>query len=89
MPAAIIKAFGTGWLYRVLPPALVGAVVIIIGLGLAGVAIKMSLFPFADPTLGLDWNLVAVAAITLAASIAFSSYFKGFVANVLDGFGGR
>ncbi len=80
--AAIIKAFGTGWLYRVLPPALVGAVVIIIGLGLAGVAIKMSLFPFANPAEGLDWNLVAVAAITLSACIAFSSYFKGFVSTI-------
>lgn len=80
--AAIIKAFGTGWLYKVLPPALVGAVVIIIGLGLAGVAIKMSLFPFANPENGLDWNLVAVATITLAASIAFSSYFKGFIGTI-------
>ncbi|MBF4510804.1 MAG: uracil permease [Aeromicrobium sp.] len=80
--AAIIKAFGTGWLYRVLPPALVGAVVIIIGLGLSGVAIRMSLFPLAIPENGLDWSLVAVAAITLAASIAFSSYFKGFVATI-------
>ena len=80
--AAVIRAFGTKWLYRLLPPALVGSVVIIIGLGLAGVAIKMSLFPFADPSLGLDWNLVAVASITLAACIAFSSYFKGFIATI-------
>ncbi len=80
--AGIIKAFGTGWLYRVLPPALVGAVVIIIGLGLAGVAIKMSLFPFANPDNGLDWSLVTVAAITLAACIAFSSYFKGFISTI-------
>jgi uracil permease len=65
-----------------LPPALVGSVVIIIGLGLAGVAIKMSLFPYADPSNGLDWSLVAVAAITLAASIAFSSFFGGFLATI-------
>lgn len=80
--AGIIKAFGTGWLYKVLPPALVGAVVIIIGLGLAGVAINMSLFPFADPSQGLHWNLVAVATITLLACIAFSSYFKGFLSTI-------
>lgn len=80
--AGIIKAFGTGWLYKVLPPALVGAVVIIIGLGLAGTAIKMSLFPFANPENGLDWSLVAVAAITLAACIVFSSYFKGFISTI-------
>ena len=80
--AGIIKAFGTEWLYRVLPPALVGAVVIIIGLGLAGIAIKMSLFPYANPDNGLDWSLVTVAAITLAACIAFSSYFKGFISTI-------
>lgn len=80
--AGIIKTFGTKWLYRLLPPALVGAVVIIIGLGLAGIAIKMSLFPFANPTNGLDWSLVAVAVITLASAIAFSSYFKGFIATI-------
>ncbi|MHB1324542.1 MAG: solute carrier family 23 protein [Coriobacteriia bacterium] len=80
--AGIIKAFGTQWLYRVLPPALVGAVVIIIGLGLAGIAIKMSLFPYANPDNGLDWSLVTVAAITLAACIAFSSYFKGFISTI-------
>ena len=80
--AGIIKVFGTGWLYKVLPPALVGAVVIIIGLGLAGTAIKMSLFPFANPENGLDWSLVAVAAITLAACIVFSSYFKGFISTI-------
>lgn len=80
--AGIIKAFGTGWLYKVLPPALVGAVVIIIGLGLAGVAINMSLFPYADPSQGLQWNLVAVASITLLACIAFSSYFKGFLSTI-------
>lgn len=80
--AAIIRAFGTDWLYRLLPPALVGAVVIIIGLGLAGVAIKMSLFPHADPGMGVDWRLVAIAAITLASSIVFSSYFSGFVSTI-------
>lgn len=80
--AGIVKAFGTKWLYRLLPPALVGSVVIIIGLGLAGVAIKMSLFQYADPANGLDWNLVAVASITLGACIAFSSYFKGFAATI-------
>lgn len=80
--AGLIKLFGTGWLYKALPPALVGAVVIIIGLGLAGVAIRMSLFEYADPANGLRWDYLAVATITLAAAIAFSSYFKGFAATI-------
>jgi uracil permease len=80
--AGLIKAFGVGWLNRLLPPALVGAVVIVIGLGLSAVAIKMSLFPFADPTKGIDLKGVTAAAITLAAAIIFSSYFKGFAKTI-------
>lgn len=77
--AAIVKAFGTGWITKMLPPALVGAVVIVIGLGLSATAVKMSLFPFADPANGVDLTGLVVAAITLAAAIIFSSYFKGFI----------
>ncbi len=48
--AGVVKAFGTGWLNKLLPPALVGSIVIVIGLGLSAVAVKMALFPMADPT---------------------------------------
>jgi len=80
--AGIIKAFGTKWLDKVLPPAVVGAVVIVIGLGLSAVAVKMSMFPFADPTQGLELKRVLVAAITLGAAIVFSSFFKGFAKTI-------
>jgi len=80
--AGIVKVFGTGWINRVLPPALVGAVVIVIGLGLSAVAVKMAMFPFADPTQGIDLKGLAVAAITLASAIVFSSFFKGFAKTI-------
>ncbi len=80
--AAIVKAFGTGWLTKILPPALVGSIVIVIGLGLSAVAVKMSMFPMADPSQGVDLKLVGVATITLAAAIAFSSFFKGFLKTI-------
>jgi len=80
--AAIIKAVGTAWLNKILPPALVGAVVIVIGLGLSAVAVKMSMYPFADPTQGLELKRVAIAGITLAAAIVFSSFFKGFLKTI-------
>jgi len=80
--AGIIKAFGTGWLDKILPPALVGSIVIVIGLGLSAVAVKMSMFPMADPTQGVDLKLVAVATITLASAIVFSSFFKGFLKTI-------
>lgn len=80
--AGIVKAFGTGWLNKLLPPALVGSIVIVIGLGLSATAVKMSLYPFADPTKGVDLQLVLVAAITLASAVIFSSFFKGFTRTI-------
>ncbi len=80
--AGLVKMFGTGWLNKLLPPALVGAVVIVIGLGLSAVAVKMSMYQYADPANGIDLKLVLVAAITLASAIVFSSYFKGFMKTI-------
>lgn len=77
--ALLIKGFGTGWLNKVLPPALVGAVVIVIGLGLAGVAVGMATKGAGD-AFAIE-NLV-VALVTLGAAIAFSSYFKGFLSTI-------
>jgi len=80
--AGFVKAFGTGWLNKLLPPALVGAVVIVIGLGLSATAVKMALFPMADPTKPVDLIGLMVAFITLASAVAFSSYFKGFLKTI-------
>ncbi len=80
--AGIVKAFGTGWLNKLLPPALVGSIVIVIGLGLSAVAVKMSLYPMADPSQGVDLQLVLVAAITLGSAVVFSSFFKGFTRTI-------
>jgi len=77
--ALIIKAFGTGWLNKVLPPALVGAVVIVIGLGLAGVAVGMATNGGGD---AFDLKNLIVALVTLGAAIGFSSYFKGFLSTI-------
>ncbi len=80
--AGVVKVFGTGWINKVLPPALVGAVVIVIGLGLSATAVKMSFFQYADPANGLELSRVMVAAITLLSAVAFSSYFKGFAKTI-------
>ncbi len=77
--ALFIKGFGTKWLNRVLPPALVGAVVIVIGLGLAGTAVSMATKGAGD--VFVMKNLI-LALITLTAAIIFSSFFKGFWATI-------
>ena len=80
--AGFVKVFGTGWLNKLLPPALVGAVVIVIGLGLSATAVKMALLPMADPTQPVNLIGLMVAFITLASAVAFSSYFKGFLKTI-------
>jgi uracil permease len=80
--AGIVKVFGTGWLDKILPPAVVGAVVIVIGLGLSGSAIKMALYPGANPANGVSLTYVAIAFFTLAAAVVFSSFFKGFTKTI-------
>jgi uracil permease len=80
--AGIVKLFGTGWLNKLLPPAVVGAVVIVIGLGLSTSAIKMALFTGTDPANGVNLVYVLVAFLTLASAVVFSSYFKGFTKTI-------
>ena len=80
--AGIIKMVGTKWLNFILPPALVGSVVIVIGLGLSATAVKMCLYPMADPTKGASMVNICVAAVTFGAAIVFSSFFKGFMKTI-------
>lgn len=77
--ALLIKAFGTKWINFVLPPALVGAVVIVIGIGLSGTAVNMA-FNSGGQEFVMDGFIVA--AVTLVASIVFSSFFKGFLKTI-------
>ena len=70
--AGFVKAFGTNWINKLLPPALVGAVVIVIGLGLSSTAVKMAMFPLSDPTKGINLTGLGVAFITLASAVVFS-----------------
>lgn len=77
--ALIIKAVGSGWLNHVLPPALVGAVVIVIGLGLAGTAVNMALKAGGDT---FDIKFLLVALVTLASAILFSSFSRGFLSTI-------
>ncbi|MDQ0227100.1 solute carrier family 23 protein [Metabacillus niabensis] len=72
--ALIIKGTGHKWIMKILPPVVVGPVIIVIGLGLAGTAVDMATLN------GEEYSLqyFSVAIITLLITIIASIFFKGF-----------
>ncbi|MFZ3587993.1 solute carrier family 23 protein [Bacillus sp. DJP31] len=74
--ALIIKAVGHKWLLRLLPPVVVGPVIIVIGLGLAGVAVNMAMLE--NPSDSSTYSLVhfSAALVTLLLTIMFSVFLK-------------
>lgn len=86
--ACIIKFIGVNWLNKLLPPIVVGSVVIVIGLSLAGVAINWAgLNPayftkenIAEVLLNIPrYKWIIVSLTTLGIGIIGSMYFKGFL----------
>lgn len=81
--AGIIKLCGTDWLNKALPPVVVGSIVIVIGLGLAGVAINWaglnSTFTTESMASVPRWAWITVSLITLGVGVVGSMYFKGFL----------
>jgi uracil permease len=77
--AGIIRLAGTGWINRILPPVLVGAVIMVIGIGLSATAVGMAFNNGGD---AVDYRGLTAATATLLAAIAFSSYFKGFISTI-------
>ncbi|MBP2031450.1 uracil permease [Clostridium algifaecis] len=79
----IINFCGVDWLNKALPNVVVGSIVIVIGLGLAGTAINWSGF---NPSYSTDqmqsvarWAWMAVAIITLVVGVFGTMFFKGFL----------
>ncbi|WP_461240412.1 solute carrier family 23 protein [Paucilactobacillus sp. N302-9] len=74
--ALIVSFFGSAWIDKVLPPIIVGPIVMVIGLSLAATAAK-------DATLNAagkyDLKLFAVAMLTLLVTIFFNMYLRGFL----------
>ncbi|MBU9712445.1 solute carrier family 23 protein [Evansella tamaricis] len=74
--AMFIKTSGVRWLMNVLPPIVVGPVIMVIGLSLAPVAIGNSMYePGTDIYNG---TLLTVALITLLITVIGSIFFRGF-----------
>ena len=68
--AGIISFTGVGWLHRLLPPVVIGPVIMVIGLGLAPAALDMT--GLTAPDASVTDPGVLVALITLALAVAAS-----------------
>lgn len=71
--ALFIKSFGKAWIKKLLPPVIIGPMIIIIGLGLAAVAVSSAGF-----TSGGDAKVQIAAVSTLLITIFAMIKAKGF-----------
>lgn len=78
----IIRFCGIGWLNKALPPVVVGSIIIVIGLGLAGTAVNWAGLNSTYTTPALQsvprWAWITVSVVTLGIGVIGSMYFKGF-----------
>ncbi|MCF6137036.1 solute carrier family 23 protein [Pseudalkalibacillus berkeleyi] len=77
--AVLIKTLGIKWLLQILPPVVVGPVIIVIGLGLATTAIDMAMYiPGSDPKV-YSLPHFSAALVTLGITIIAAVFLKGFL----------
>ncbi|QYJ73047.1 uracil-xanthine permease family protein [Shewanella sp. FJAT-51649] len=78
---ALVKVRGTDFIHRLLPPVVVGPVIIIIGLGLAPVAVNMALGKSGDGSLTLVPTNTAliISLASLCTTIAVAIFAKGLL----------
>jgi uracil permease len=78
---AVIKAKGVEIIHKLLPPVVVGPVIMVIGLGLAPVAVNMALGKTGDGAIELVNGNAAlwISSISLLVTIAVSVFAKGFL----------
>lgn len=73
--AAFIAKFGVRWLLRLLPPVVIGPVIMVIGLGLAPIAIKMATGQAAGGPYSSTQFVVALSALAIA--VVFATFMRG------------
>ncbi|MFV0595871.1 uracil-xanthine permease family protein [Shewanella sp.] len=92
---ALVKVRGTDFIHRLLPPVVVGPVIIIIGLGLAPVAVNMALGKSGDGSLTLvpTNTALVISLASLCTTIAVAIFAKGLLkvmpilAGIVVGYG--
>ena len=77
--ALIIKQSGYQWIMKLLPPVVVGPVIMVIGLALAPTAIGMAMN---NPVGEYDLLYFSAGLVTLLSTILFSVFSKGFLGQI-------
>lgn len=86
--AAIIRLVGKNWLKKILPPIVVGPMIAVIGLGLAGTAVEMAgLIPSSEGV--MDPQSITIALIAMLATALIAVRAKGFfkIVPIVTGIG--
>lgn len=73
--AAIVAVIGTNWIEKLLPPIVVGPIIMVIGLSLSSSAAQSATLLDGK----YDIRVFAVAMITLGLTIVFNMFLKGFL----------
>jgi uracil permease len=77
--AGMVKWRGVGFIQRILPPVVIGPVVMVIGLGLAQVAISMATGKAGDIQVVPYGTALGVAAISLTATMLTAIHARGLL----------
>ncbi|GAA3718539.1 solute carrier family 23 protein [Salinicoccus jeotgali] len=77
-----IRGFGIDWLMNLLPPVVVGPVIMVIGLGLAPVAVDMAMYTDSGNQEGYSMLYIFVAAVTLIITICASIFLRGVLSLI-------
>lgn len=79
LAAGLVKWRGVGFIHRLLPPVVIGPVVMVIGLGLAQVAVSMATGKAGDTQVIPYGAALSIASISLAATMLTAIYAKGLL----------
>lgn len=76
--ATIVWIAGSGWIDKALPPIVVGPIVVVIGLSVAGSAADNAMMNNNH----YDLKYFGIAMFTLLVTVLFNMYLKGFWSNI-------
>ncbi len=80
--ALLISWMGSDWLDKILPPIVVGPIIMVIGLSLAGTAATDATMRSVGSQSVYDIKYFIIALATLLITIVFNMYLKGFISLI-------